>query len=57
MGINVLALQAGCTGDNHIAGLVENYGISNTFVLEIPQFTIKTVVCGCLQSKWGLFQN
>ena len=36
MGINVLALQAGCAGDNHIAGLVENYGISNTFVLEIP---------------------
>ena len=26
----------------HIAGLVVNYSISNTIVLEIPQFTTKT---------------
>ena len=29
----------------HIAVLVVNYGISNTTVLEIPQFTIKTAIC------------
>ena len=28
-----------------ITGLVVNYGISNTYVLEIPQFTTKAVIC------------
>ena len=29
---------------DHIAGLVVNYGISNTIVLDIPQFTTKTAI-------------
>ena len=30
---------------NCITVLVVNYGISNTYVLEIPQFTTKAVIC------------
>ena len=30
---------------HHFAVLMINYGMSNTIVLEIPYFTIKTAIC------------
>ena len=43
------------TAHQSIIGLVVNYGISNTFVLEIPLFTIKSVIsrvkCTCKYRK------
>ena len=44
-------------GSYYIAGLVVNYGISNTFVLEIPQFTAKQAIlsackAGDTDSDW-----
>ena len=42
-GFNITALLY----DDHITGLVVNYGISNTTVLEIPKLTTKTAIWWC----------
>ena len=42
----------------HSAGLVVNYGISRTIVLDIPQFTTKTEVqCMCTISGPGYWRG